>query len=121
MREGLIFSCAILAILIATAGVALVPDLAQLAGPVVCSDGHLETTSRSYTRGPGRSGTRTSASCVDSAGKATPLNAGLVSLVLTFEFFLPLVVVAMAWLVRRERWRPGMVPEREPPSSSLDE
>lgn len=106
MRNWVLFTIFMTAVLVSSAGVAIVPDIAKLAGPIVCSDGSLVTDTHSYTRGPGTSGKRTSAACIGPDGKASPLNAGLVMLVITVELFLPLALIGMGWLVYRERWKP---------------
>ncbi len=46
---------------------AVIPDIAQLAAPFMCSGRKLVTTSSRFTGTPGVSGTSVSAECVDAA------------------------------------------------------
>ncbi len=109
-----IFIAAISALMVGSAGVAIVPDVAQLASPVVCHGQSLETKTSKFSRGPGSSGTQTSAYCVDATGTRTEVGAFFVMLAITFELFFPFA--AMGWWISAQVW-----PARKPGDDDDDD
>jgi hypothetical protein len=101
-RYWMLFIAAISGVMVASAGVAVFPPIAQLAAPVVCSGEELVTKTSSFTRGRGTSGTQTSAFCVDANGKRTSVSAGPIMLVITAEFFV--LLAALGWFVCSRVW-----------------
>jgi hypothetical protein len=102
------FTCALVAFVIGTAGAAIFPQLDQLAAPIVC-DGTLKTNVGSTTGGH-----KTSLECIDARGKSAPLNAGLVGLVISVEFFLPFAAIAIAWFALRKPARIALPDDSDP-------
>jgi hypothetical protein len=100
-RYWVLFIAAMSGLMMGSAGVAIFPGIAQLAAPIVCSGGDLVTKTSSYTSGR-RSGTQTSASCVDANGKRSSVSAGLTMLVITFELFVPFL--GLGWGVCSQLW-----------------
>jgi hypothetical protein len=101
-RGTALFISALSALMIGSAGVAIFPDIAQLAAPVVCRGQSLVTETSNFTRSPGSSGTQTSVACVDAAGTRTEVGAFFVMLAITVELFFPFA--AMGWWVSAQVW-----------------
>jgi hypothetical protein len=106
-RGYAVFIGAISALMIGSAGVAIFPDIAQLAAPVVCRGQSLVTTTSDFSRSPGSGGTQTRVDCVDSAGTRTEVGGIFVMLAITLELFVPFATIG--WWVSAQVW-----PAREP-------
>jgi hypothetical protein len=65
---------AVAALIIGSAGVAIFPDIAQLAAPFVCRGKNLTTTTTRFSRCPGSGGTQTAIARVDAAGETTEVD-----------------------------------------------
>jgi hypothetical protein len=102
------------AFMIGSAGVAIFPDIAQIAAPIVCSGQGLVTTTTSFSRYPGSGGTETRVDCVDATGARTEVGGLFVLLVITLELFLPFA--AISWWVSAQVW-----PARQPGDDDDDD
>jgi len=95
------------AVMIGSAGVAVFPDIAQLAAPILCRGQSLVTTTTQFSRYPGSGGTRTRVACVDAAGTSTEVGAFFAMLAITLELGVPFA--AIGWWISAQVW-----PARKP-------
>jgi len=65
---GILFVSFFTALLISTAGIAVIPELGDVSGPLVCHNGYLTYKKERYSYKPGQSGTSVDFFCVDQNG-----------------------------------------------------
>ncbi len=98
------------ALMIGSAGIAVFPDIAQLAAPLLCRGQSLVTTTTRFSRYPGSGGTQTAIACVDASGTSTEIGAIFAMLAITLELGLPFA--AIGWWISAQMWPAGK-PEDE--------
>src|ERR1700722_14445503 len=80
-------------LMIGSVGVAVFPDLAELAAPLACRGGSIVTTTSRFRQSPGAGGTPTRIECIGASGERTEVGAFYTIVAITAELYIPFAVI----------------------------